>query len=585
MATVTTKPVAQSSGGGVLGRVRQSSAGVTLGRKIFDPAEQTTLQPTQITHILKQLGVNIPPGVAVTADVAQIIMAGGALSSAISQSKNLNAFIQPSVSILSSALDIFEVTGLLDPNSPEAQIATFGLDAALVVSSGGLNVFADIAFVFDLFKGIFMAEDTRARIINEVRFKSQSSLRNWYNSRQADEQKAAASAFSDYHNGKLSVFEYIAKVADVAPDQFLGYFPDFKGFVPVMTLQHCVSVTEKAHYGGFLGIGRTYVDETSKSCTSIQNTLVQSQTPAQQHALFENVFYQKYFEVPFAPYIKLAGMSHDDVDYYGYPPNAQKNLGVVPLAKGRSVYPRISPMDLAVFSLMPPYASFIHDDFDITQVFLKYSLTPDDLGYSLIKDQMAAGRWGGYLPSESPGLTINGIQAFSDPQVSTYDQKVAEWNPDTKLALQYDEAHDAKNLFKIPNAKNTVTEWGILPYLPSSSPELQQGNYANMDLKDPMGYRNIQNFWSAISTLEKISNDPFFKGTSFQAYTNFFPSRSDLEKRHQTIQTKAVGRMLNEMARANVATYFGLKDSSKLKFKNTKPGQLVAVDTGVINVR
>lgn len=552
-----------------LADIRKSQGGISFGKTIFDASTQGSVTPTQITNILKNLGIKVPPGVVVTADVAQMLMAGGSFVSNVEAGASLSQCLVPATGAINSALSLLEFTGLLDPNSPAAQLAQLGVDTALVVASGGLNVLADVALVIDVFKGIFFGTDTRPQVIAQCKAAAAKAAIAIANTRFSNEAKASAKSFSEYQTGKINIFDLLEQIAASDPDQFFNFWPDFKAWLPVSQMSITRGATGIAHHGGFCGVGRSddVITEyyTTPSWPTLKTDLL----------TLENVFLEKYILGPFYPYIIIQSLVPSSLANYGFP---KVDGTTARISSEPPVYSRISLSDLTAFSLVGGF-NWISPSFDLTNYMELYGITPHQLGYDLetiLRSSMSASS---LLVKVSPGLTINGIEAFTQGQA---EQNELANNSEYIIskACSADEIGDIHTVLSLPGVKNILRLWGMMPSFPSGNYNLN--NHPYYTDQTPNGYRNIQNYLAAISLADMFKNQ--IVGNTLNAFgtfnqlNQFFPtSQAQIETQHKNIQMRYVSRVMNTLARDNIASFFGTT-SSKLKLvKPTKVGGLAKV--------
>lgn len=573
--------------------LRKSDVGTKLGRSLFDPSQNLNLSPTSITSTLRTLGINVPKSVQVSADTAQIVMAGGAFANAAEAGASIGAFVSPTALAMNAAVDLLGAVGLMDPKSPGAGLLRLGLEALMVISSGGMNIFADIAFAVDVVSNLFFPPDGRPAEHAKLQALVREDASRWINNREKMQYGQIGQIYHEYQTGSLSTFAMIAKIGDAAPDLFLNYFPDFKTFVP--PVQYSVVFTESgnASHGGFVGIG-TSTDRITEEYDLVFNSIGKYSKSDWKH-----VFIEKYIAVPFAPYRFLAGLTVNDLKNYGYPFFA-RGLGVF---DHKHPVARIQLSDLAILSLFPPYFQYVHDAFDIKPYLVGLGLTPHDMGYNVVQRHVGLGDFGGFRLPEPPAITFNGVDYLTAPE-QDYNAAASQNNYLVQKALDADRTGDIKGLLTLPAAERVVTEWGIMPYVPGSMENKLPEAYKTLDPKNslyqyqqyvnkqvvaqyntrtnPNGYRNIRNFWSAIALADKMRSDSFFDPTDFKGVDTYLTTIDAITQRHKYLTGLSAARSLNAKAKANIAGFFGT-DPSNINFLPAGRGQLASVDTSKIH--
>lgn len=564
---------------------RGTAAGVKLGKSLFSPGGPN-LNPSQIASLLRAAGVDVPPSVQVTADVAQIVVSGGAFLSSVEAGAKISAIAAPAASVMGAALDLMEVTGLLDPRSPGAQIAKIGIDTALVVATGGLNVLADIALVVDLIGAIFT--DTRPQAMAQAKAAAYRDADQWWRKTISTEAQAAAASFTDYHSGKKSLFQYIGAIAESSPELFYNYFPKFSAFIPPVFVQKTFTESREGKQGLF-NSKQTY------SVTLAYETILLNR------AQLQDAFIQHFVDEPMRPYRGIQSVlnSPSMLRQFGYPAGCEK-LGVRPTPSGP--IPRLSLVDYCILSLLPPYFEEIRPDYDIRRSLLSASLTPADFGISVFEDQFAEHyRSDKGKLNPQPALTINGVDYFTPSQVKTRDEVYAN-DLELQTYQDMDLRGDIRGLLSKKAPSQMIAEMGVMPEPPPgtwgnlsavfnptlNAPPPPPGQVrisahpadVMVDFSTYVKWRNIRNLWSLIGLVDSFKKDPFFQATSVrissvhgQSRMGDVPTVEQLEARHRQLQWLAVARGMNDQARRNVASFFGAP-VDKVRIVPGAPGQL-----------
>lgn len=577
---------------------RQTSAISGLAKKLFDPNEQLKLSPQLITSIFKAAGMNVPPGVQISADVAQIVISGGAVINAVEHSANIRSIMIPSTLVLRSVTDLLQVAGLMPKDSPAAQILDFGTNVALVVASGGLNVLADLALVLNIIGQFFSGIPDRTKEYTDyARAMANQNAVKWFYERETGQAKAAALTFQDYQLGKLSSFQMLGKVAESAPDLFLNYFPELGYFLPPTIAQKCISYRfQKTDRGGPFGLSSKDYDITESKCINYQTILYRKNE-------LQSAFVNEYILKPYFPYQKIDTMRKEELSKYGYPDGSSLN-GIKP---HRNPVSRIRMQDLAVLSLFPPYFQFVRGDFDIAPIMRSLQITPADLGYSVFNDELSNGDFSTKPPSFGR-TTFNGVNYLD--VVKEYGKPSSQ----DQALISYDERGMISSLLRDEKAGKILREWGLIPYLDKDTLDFMhtqaypkrkilQTNLAALDERrtsyrsnqeeainygaptpdeisqheDETGYRNVRNYWSVLQMAQAVSQDPYFMDYDVQAQLKgLVPMLSSLEVRHKQIQWLSAARKMNQLAVSKIASYYNVP-TNRLRVLKPEPGKLARV--------
>lgn len=549
---------------------RQTAAGVKLGRMVFDPS-QGSIDPTIISKLLNAAGLPVPQSVRIGQDTAQIIMAGGAIATALDTAQDIQSFMNPGLSVIKATEDILATLGLMDPNGPAAQIINTGVDITMVATSAGLNVLADIALALDVVKQVFnfFPPDLTGQYQAYASSQASQILARQIQQREARAQNLIRSDFAEYHAGRIGIMDLIKNTAKDAPDLFSNYFPEVDLFIPpsaygVVNFSASFTATGTQKVGLFdLGIRQYSVTETvSKDLRSLT-----------QLSAVPQAVYDRYVNAPLLPY-KFIDQA---TDRNKFPEDKRKQF--VPHPKPVR---RMSVLNWVALSLFPPYATQITPDLDIRPLLASLMLTPSDFDDDMLAYEMENGWYGSKQGSAAridttPAISINGVEKFS-PAQSNYLQYASQYSNETKQIVSWDQRGDIYSLLKHKRSNIIIQEWGVLPDVPSYA--FNDPNAARQDflLKLMAQYRNLQNLFGALSMHDELMKTPgvnpmqSFEGGS--APLEF--TLSDLEAKHKKLQMKSVGRKMNQKARAQIASYFNLKPD-KIKIIPGATGQLAKV--------
>lgn len=135
--------------------LRQTSTGVKFARQLY--TDPNKFSPRQITMILRELGMDIPKDVQVGADVAQLIVSGGAISrgyeaaqtlQGAEQVKNVQSLNNLSEGTARAATGLFEQQGWLERD--QASMINVGISVAMLVASGGTDISSWVALAMEI---------------------------------------------------------------------------------------------------------------------------------------------------------------------------------------------------------------------------------------------------------------------------------------------------------------------------------------------------------------------------------------------------------------------------------------------------
>lgn len=224
--------------------LKRTQFGVKFARALFTGGNQALSQKF-IREGFKALGLDIPEGVEITLDAAQMIVSGSATIDAVQAYESfddIRSITRPGAVTLSSAMQVFEALGWMKKDSDEAQIIRTAINVAAIVSSFGLDVKAWIALALD----VTGFEAKNAANAKRVAYEGLSRV---VNSRIAPQATAAASVLKDFQEKKMSAFAFVGRMAEAAPDLWPQYFPQFSGWAPVYNQTIYVRGESRTWYG------------------------------------------------------------------------------------------------------------------------------------------------------------------------------------------------------------------------------------------------------------------------------------------------------------------------------------------------
>lgn len=491
----------------VASNFRKTAQGIKVGRKLFTKGV-TSLSPAEIAALLESLGIQIPKGAVITADIAQIVMAGGAIVSDIDMAASIGSYACPTAIILSAVKEILFLSGLITPESEVGQEITVGVDVCLVIATSGTDVLADFKLAMDVITmgGGLPPDNSQLSYISALQ-----GLAVSVNTRESLQSQAAAKNYKDLQAGKLSVFGYMGKLAEASPDLFYNYYPKAKMFIPpgTLTISYCATARSDSIIRGH--------EEYTRCITSdpIYTVLDNS------HNFVETQIFNEYVTKYLGVFASLGTMGNR----YG-----------------------IDLFDLLVISMFYPTKVF-PDYVDIRNILHNLSLTPFDFGSDILESEVITS----HIKPGSP-YSVNGVDVVT-PQILAYNKITQE----DKNILHFDRIGDIDSLLKIPRASKAILNWGDVNWPQSENAMVK----ADFDVK------NFKNFWGALSIFNQIQGDTYFQDmtTTFQKY-EWTSKVKNLDKKFRDLQFKSISRKLNSQAIDNIARYVG---TNKQKLKRLTP--------------
>lgn len=568
-------------------KFRQTAAGVKLGKIIFNPTTQGQISPAQITSLLRQAGLPIPKEVEVGVGVAQVLMAGGAFVQAAQTAQTIGQIAKPTLSLVQAAFTVLQLVGIIDADEVSVRAIALGITTAAVISSGGMNIIADIALLVQLSIEVMFPSDERPKVRQELQKLTYENGKRWWLDRVSTQYQARMKLTKDYIDKKISCFEFVGEMALQSPDTFSNYFPEYKAFIPPYLFHACFTSWKDANHGGFLMFGR----ETE---TVVESFCFDFETVAVSRQFMQEVFLRKYITDPFSPYWLLSKMPKSQLLKYGFPPDTKG------LSYHANPVSRIPFSSLAVLSMASKSFDFVGNDFDVVPVLEQLGVTPYDL--DPMNDLFTGVSTTDFIPARpvvGAAVTVNGLALYNEAQKKEQAQRNLD-NYTISLMDKYNREGNITELAKIPAARAIMKEWGTIPYLSQDQVakyaaagtlgfmQGKNGKYNNQEWKpytlvDPslvVNYRNISNYFSALSMLDVFMKDKFFQDAtgrdSLTQVQAMFAQKKAVEDLYQQTVMMYVAKMLNVGAKANIASFYNAPiEDMDFKIKDNGLGYVV----------
>lgn len=208
--------------------LKKTEFGLRFARALFTSGNKSLSQKF-IREAFKQLGLEIPREVEITLDAAQAITSGAAVVEAYNAYNGFDdarSIIRPGLDTLAATTRVLEAFGWLKKDSDEAQILRTVGNVAAIIASWGTNWKAWLALALDFTAFEAKNEMNAKRIANEA-------LGSYIKARLSPQAQAAAANVAAFQAGGMSAFAFVGKMAEVAPDLWPQFFPQFNTWAPV----------------------------------------------------------------------------------------------------------------------------------------------------------------------------------------------------------------------------------------------------------------------------------------------------------------------------------------------------------------
>lgn len=420
--------------------VRKTAADAGLYRKLFTQGANG-VSPAQITMAMKQVllaaGVQLPEGVTIGLDAAQIILAGGAFAKDLARGASTLQCVGDITTGIAGVTDLLSTLGLLDPQVSD--FVSLGSNLALALASGGTNLLADLGVVLSL---INVIGDLGNDLFGSQAAAEKQAKANLAKAIQAvvtPEIQAAAKLVTDYTAKRIGVFDLIGGIGAQSPIEFATLFPALATYLPSW-----VAIPLKGQ--------------------GVSSGLFSSKTATETATIFQ-------------PLIDKKQLQDAVLEEYLIKP-------MIPFESFKTVAPVISIRAISVLSMLLSTGTKgdvqIGFDSNVVGYLRGLGLTPSQLGDDWLFKGLQRGEndiadWANHLPYPpltlpyvrpvSSGVESNGIDFLSASQKA--QNLTAAQVSALQLKMQsLDQAGDIESLLAIPEAVAMLTAWAKIHVAP-----------------------------------------------------------------------------------------------------------------------
>ncbi|MEO8839783.1 MAG: hypothetical protein ABI351_13865 [Herbaspirillum sp.] len=505
-----------------------------------------SLSPERTTALMQQLGLNLSEDQVIAADAAQAVISGAAIIDAESAGSNY-ASVKNSANLeavsVKGLIAISQDKGWLD--SDTASVVNLGVDAGMLIFSGGADVGAWISLCIDMASAVNTKQ-------GQATMAAYADLKYKLQNIQSSQSIVISSAFSDVQAGKISLFGMLAECAQGAPNLWpqaisqnnglLQIFPELS-LVPVSTQQ--VTGQGESSISGHIPwpINSDYViarwhDEESTAIPTIAN----APKTKEQAAKF-------IYEILLAPWTAVYKIVNDEV-----------------VLKGNA-----SIQETAILSLMTAGDGIISPSNDYTGLLINTQITPWDLSDTGLFD---------YLIKIVATMTPASQKQYKTQAVST------SYN---SMNLNFDkyesDLSNIQDIFSKAQASNNISELVKYPQIYAAIKSYFDFQPLSFELDPTLGgllnaklgpsvtaWRNTKNFLAVLSIMDMFRNDSYLSTTQYaQHIAPFLPSVDSFTSQYGVLQALSIIRGSDSLARAKIASLLGTT-SDQLTLTN--PGKL-----------
>lgn len=484
--------------------LRQTALGVKFGKQLLTNPD--SLSPTQITNVLKAMGLKLPEGVQLAADAAQALTTGAAAMSALETASSISDYRQV---ITMSANSVRTMTLVAQKmkwvDRDTAVLLSVGTDIAAIVGSAGADVGAWMRLALTVGQESMMAQA-------EANMLAKKAVVEKYQERVQGEIANFTQSIKDLQDGKLGVFSFLA--ANVGGTQILFKQaimdnPAFKPIVDKFPGLHFLPYGDWTWWGK--GSSTTFWGEekTSKEALTVKGLAGVSPANAVDYLL-------AYLILPSAASYLSAR------EYY--------------LARGKA-----DLFNVALFSLFGE-GMVLSSDMDLLPEFVKLQISPYDIGER---------------------NTFEGLQNTSNNYgiITNFGFAKKELDIPTDVMIAMDKSGVIAPLLKDREAKARLAQKFSFPVGPRESLSAFDTSF---------NWREMHNFVAVLDFMDMVYSDPayesFKSSSKFLPYLSMLPLVNDFKGRFLELYNKSLIRRVNVAAKLNAA-YFLNAPPSKIQIE------------------
>ena len=515
--------------------VKKTSLGVSFTKKLFTNPE--SLSAKTITLVLKQLGLNIPKELELTNDVAQTIIAGGAVVDGLEAGKSL-ADLQSAVNV--GAAGVRQLSYLGEQNgwgdADTMSTVRIGTSVAMLVATLGTDVTSWLALAGEL-ANIAASSQGRADM-NAI-----MDLQNQYKSRISPQSRILAETFKDFQEKNISIYGVIAKMAVETPDLWpqvinpqspiAQNFPELM-MLPIVNVNLTAKATvEKWGEWPWPASGR-YVLARWESEKSTSFMTLDKKFDRESAARF-------FYELLLKPWMVAYSIANDEIVSRG-------NMSMANIA--------------ALTYLVKPDGE-ISDRYDYVSMLQGACLTPFDFGDRILEDiakQFVQENYKGIDTSFHEQAVSFGLTE-SNKTFSVYQKDVDIMR--IKLE-QVQENDDISILTQFPYIDNKLQKYMDFEQV-SFEKDPSVGGKINEKFteKSVRAWRKLHNYFAVLQMLNAFRSDSYLSQTAYaQSLMPFMPTIDQFDAIVQHINYLSTMRSANRLALANIAKILGVKNKN-----------------------
>lgn len=525
-------------------QMKRSALGVKFGKKLF--TNPTSINPKDITTIIKTLGLEVPPDLLVTAEIAQLLIVGGTAIDSYNNAKTAQEVTQATNQTAATtrlAASFAEKQGYIDRDV--SMTVRLGATAAQLYSSAGSDVSAWVTLAADLMqinasKG--MEADQRA--IQDLNRKYQEQV--------LPQQAAATNLMKRFLNEEIGIFGFLAGVAYESPmawPQYIGQnsklkeiFPELN-FVPIVD-QRIEGYGSVEIWGSWpWPLSGRYVIQRWESVKEIKTKTLGVDANTKEKAA------EFIFNTLLKPWIVSYEIANYDL-----------------LINGNA-----SIQACALLSMLTMSNAYLSNDFDYVSAMIGANITPLDLGERNILYKISDE----YVQKQLSFVD----QTFRSTGISTgYENKGIRLVSNARNEVQKEvkriqQSYDIRQFVKFEPFKQSLNEYfQFEPVSFEKDPSFKGQITQKFSNKQVTAWRDLNNFISVLDLLQQFRLDPYLKDTQFaRSVASYLPNVDDFDESLRNLSSLSLMRNSNLLAKGEISFYTDIPLEKLTKLNETGP--------------
>lgn len=508
--------------------LRTTALGVKFAKTLY--TDPSSLTPKQIATVLSALGYDVPKELIITAEVAQVIVAGQAVVEGAQAGADIGSATNATGAGVKVLTNIAEDQNYIDSDS--ASCIRIAVDVALIVSSFGTNIAAWVSLAMDL-AAIGPGKDNLAKA---------DAIRNaqaQYVNRISPQAAILGQTFKDFQEKKISVYGVIAKMAVETPDLWPQVIKPDSPFVqafPDLMMLPVVEAHETGHgYSSISGdwpwpaSGRYVIAEWNSYRTITFSTLGKS--------FNKEVAAEYFFESLIKPWVTCYAIANKEI-----------------VEKGN-----MKMEDVAALSYLVNPSGEISARDNYVNMLIGSCLTPYDFGDPILADisrQFVEEKYVGIDKTFHESAVSYGRNSLNQGFVR-YNKDIDIMRLKLEKVKQSDEIEELVQYEYIYKKLQSYMDFQPVSF--EKDPTVGGKLNSKFSEKSVTAWRKLHNYIAVMQMIDTYRTDSYLKNTQFaEKLLPFMPSADSFQRKINKLNYLSTARSVNKLAMVEIAKSVGV---------------------------